>query len=49
MQLEKILKGGGVGFYINSDTPFKIPHELSPFNDKIFKTLSIDITLNKKT
>ena len=41
-------RGGGVGFYIREGLSAKIINELSPFRDKIFECITIQITLNRK-
>lgn len=40
--------GGGVGFYIRSDIPAKKIKHLSPFEEKSFETLTLEIKLNGK-
>jgi hypothetical protein len=45
----KNAKGGGVGFFIKNEIPYKMLPELSPFEDRTFETLSIEISINKKT
>jgi hypothetical protein len=42
-------KGGGVGFYLKNDLPHKIIPELSHFEEKLFESLTISITRNKKS
>jgi hypothetical protein len=44
----KVNRGGGVGFYISQDIPTKNLPDLSPFIEKCFETLTIEITLNGK-
>jgi hypothetical protein len=41
-------KGGGIGFYILQNIPFKTLIEFSPFIEKCFETLTVEITLNGK-
>jgi hypothetical protein len=41
-------RGGGVGFFIKNDIKFKIRNDLSPFIEKKFESLSIELTLNNK-
>ena len=41
-------KGGGVGFYINSELPCKILHDLSSFHEKNFECLTVEVIINKK-
>ena len=41
-------KGGGVGFYINSELPSKILHNLSSFHEKIFECLTVEVVINNK-
>ena len=40
--------GGGVGFYIKQSYPTITLPNLSPFNEKIFETLTLEVTINKK-
>ena len=44
-------RGGGVGFYIREGVNFKIIENLSPFKDKLFESLTIQVThqLNNTT
>ena len=37
-------RGGGVGFYIRDGVNFKIIEKLSPFKDKLFESLTIQVT-----
>ena len=37
-------RGGGVGFYIRNGINYKIIENLSPFKDKIFESLTLEIT-----
>jgi exonuclease III len=37
-------RGGGLGFYVRNGLRFKILEELSPFEDKIFESLTIKLT-----
>jgi exonuclease III len=41
-------RGGGVGFFLSQNIHYKILHDLSPFIEKSFESLSIEITLNNK-
>jgi hypothetical protein len=41
-------RGGGIGFYILQEIPFKILPDLSPFVEKYFESLTIEIILNSK-
>jgi hypothetical protein len=41
-------RGGGVGFYIKNDIKYKILPDLSPFIDKIFESITIEIVLKNK-
>jgi hypothetical protein len=41
-------RGGGVGFYLLQSIPHKILQDFSPFAEKSFESLSIEITLNWK-
>jgi exonuclease III len=41
-------RGGGVGFYVKNNTSFKVLSNLSPFHEKTFETLTIEITIDKK-
>lgn len=41
-------RGGGVGFFIKNDIKFKILTDLSPFSEKKFESLTIELTLNSK-
>jgi len=38
------MRGGGVGFYVKNGVNFKIVDELSPFEEKIFESLTIQLT-----
>ncbi len=40
--------GGGVGFYIKQTHPTLLLPNLSPFNEKTFETLSLEVTINRK-
>ena len=44
-------RGGGVGFYVREGIKFKIIDELSPFHEKVFESLTIEVELegDKKT
>jgi hypothetical protein len=42
------MRGGGVGFYVKNDIKYKLLQNHSPFIDKIFESLTIEITLNGK-
>ena len=44
----KFGRGGGVGFYIRNGLSAKIIMELSPFLDKEFESLTIEVLANKK-
>ena len=37
-------RGGGVGFYVRNGLNFKVIDSLSPYHDKLFETLTIEIT-----
>ena len=41
-------RGGGIAFYIKNDISCKIKHNLSPFFEKEFECLTVEIVLNKK-
>ena len=41
-------KGGGIGFFIKDSIDFKIVENLSPFFEKNFESLTIEITINNK-
>jgi hypothetical protein len=41
-------RGGGVGFYLLQSIPHKILNDLSPFAEKSFESISLEITLNNK-
>ena len=41
-------RGGGVAFYVKDDITCKIKHNLSPFIEKEFECLTVEIVLNKK-
>jgi hypothetical protein len=41
-------RGGGVGFYVKNDVKYKILTNLSPFTDKLFESITIEVTLNNK-
>ena len=41
-------RGGGVGFYINKNIPAKINWDLSPFTEKVFECLTVEVMLNNK-
>jgi hypothetical protein len=43
------MRGGGVGFYIRSGINFKIIDNLSPFEQKIFESLTIQLSYNDKS
>jgi len=45
----KISKGGGVGFYIDSNLPSKIHPGLTSCVEKIFECLTIETVINKQT
>jgi hypothetical protein len=38
------MRGGGVGFYVKDGLSFKIINELSPFEEKIFESLSLQVS-----
>jgi len=38
------MRGGGVGFYVKNGLNFKILNELSPFEEKIFESLTIQLS-----
>jgi exonuclease III len=38
------MRGGGVGFYVKDGLNFKIVNELSPFEEKIFESLTIQLS-----
>ncbi len=40
----KNMRGGGVGFYVRNGHNFKIIENLSPFEEKIFESLTIQLT-----
>ena len=42
-------RGGGIAFYIKNDISCKINHNLSPFFEKEFECLTVEIVLNKKS
>ena len=37
-------RGGGIGYYIRNGISYKILHDLSSYHDKIFESLTLDIT-----
>ena len=41
-------RGGGIGFYINENLNYKIVDELSPFYEKSFESLTIELLQNGK-
>ena len=41
-------RGGGIAFYVKDDITCKIKHNLSPFYEKEFECLTVEIVLNKK-
>ena len=41
-------RGGGIAFYVKDDITCKINHNLSPFYEKEFECLTVEIVLNKK-
>ena len=41
-------RGGGIAFYVKDDITCKIKHNLSPFYEKEFEYLTVEIVLNKK-
>ena len=41
-------RGGGVGFYINENLNSQIIENLTPFHEKIFESITIQITQNTK-
>ena len=41
-------KGGGIGFYINSELPCRVIPDLSIFHEKIFECLTVEVIINKK-
>ena len=41
-------RGGGIAFYVKDDITCKIKHNLSPFYEKEFGCLTVEIVLNKK-
>ncbi len=43
-----ILKGGGVAFYINKNIKFKLINRLSPFIERQFECLTVEVIINKK-
>jgi exonuclease III len=43
------MRGGGVGFYVKNGINFKIIDTLSPFEQKIFESLTIQISYNDKS
>ncbi len=43
------MRGGGVGFYVKNGINFKIIDTLSPFEQKIFESLTIQISYNNKS
>jgi signal recognition particle subunit SEC65 len=43
------MRGGGVGFYVKNGINFKIIDNLSPFEQKIFESLTIQISYNDKS
>ena len=42
-------KGGGVGFYVNSNLQCKVISELTLCNEKIFECLTLEIVIEKKS
>ncbi len=40
--------GGGVAFYIKHDVKYKILNNLSPFSERVFECLTIELVINKK-
>ena len=36
-------KGGGVGFFVNESLKFRVKHDLSPFYERIFESLTIEL------
>ena len=42
------MRGGGVGFYIREGLNFKIIDELSPFEEKIFESLTLQLSYSNK-
>ena len=45
----KKIKGGGVGFYIKDTINAQIIPNLSPFQEKTFETITLEITINNKS
>ena len=41
-------EGGGVGFYINENLNSQVIENLTPFHEKIFESITIQITQNTK-
>ena len=41
-------RGGGIAFFVKDDITCKIKHNLSPFYEKEFECLTVEIVLNKK-
>jgi hypothetical protein len=40
-------RGGGVGFYIHKSYSLKLIQDLSPFHDKIFESITVEISQNR--
>ncbi len=40
--------GGGVGFYILSQLRYSLKNELSPFTDKTFESITMEVEINKR-
>ncbi len=43
------MRGGGVGFYIRNGLNFKVIDNLSPFENKIIESLTLQISYPEKT
>ena len=46
-QTRSASRGGGVGFYLLSEIPYKVIKDLSVFKEKSFESLTLQITYNK--